>query len=111
MNAFQEKILGTKVSQLGANLHANSSVEQEFAEILNMYFTNGRPKFFSKYKDELLNMFPKALETMPIDHMFDTVHNLFLFVRTSEDLRGDRENQEYINRYVFQPFQKKSFLF
>lgn len=107
MNASQEKILGARVSQLRDILHANGSVKHEFAELLNMYFTNGRPKIFSKYKDELLRMFPKALETMPVDHMFETAHNLFLFVRTSEDLQGDRENQEYINRHVFQPFQKK----
>ena len=107
MSISQEKILDSKVLQLTAQLSKNETTERDFVELLNFYFRNGRPKYFSKYKDDLLRVFPEILDTMPIENMFEAAHDLFLFARTSNDTVGDRENQDEINRSIFQPFQKK----
>ena len=108
MSISQEKILDSKVLQLTAQLSKNETTERDFVELLNFYFRNGRPKYFSKYKDDLLRVFPEILDTMPIENMFEAAHDLFLFARTSNDTVGDRENQDEINRSIFQPFQKNS---
>jgi hypothetical protein len=106
MNATLEKALTSKVLQLEAKLRSDERGDEEFHEILKMYFNNGRPKWFSKYKPDLLSSFPEVLETVPIENMVEIAHTLFLFVRTSNYTLSDRENQDEINRYVFEPFQK-----
>ncbi len=76
-----------------------------FDEILKAYFSLGRPSHFSQYKEKMLNAYLKLLQSLPVEHCFELTHQFFLYVRTNNPSDGDLENQNEINRSIFQPFK------
>ena len=76
-----------------------------FDEILKAYFSLGRPSHFYQYKETMLNAYVKMLHSLPVEHCFHLTHQFFLYVRTNNSGVGDLENQNEINRSIFQPFK------
>jgi hypothetical protein len=102
-----EKKAASKIAQLTAATNLDGTAVKTFAEVLHLYFSNGRPAYFSRLKDDMVNVFPRILEFASIEIIFDITYNFFLFVRTTNTTLSDRENQDEINKFIFIPFQKK----
>ena len=107
VSSLQEKV-ASRVAQLNAKVDLEETAVNVFAEVLDLYFSNGRPTFFSRFKDDLLAVFPGILESASIEDSFAITHSFFLFVRTNNTILNDRENQDEINRLIFIPFQKSA---
>ena len=106
VSSLQEKV-ASRVAQLNAKVDLEKTAVNVFAEVLDLYFSNGRPTFFSQFKDDLLAVFPGILESASIEDSFAITHSFFLFVRTNNTILNDRENQDEINTFIFIPFQRK----
>ena len=104
--SLEEKAIA-RVAQLTAAPNLDGTAVNTFAEVLHLYFSNGRPTYFSKFKDDFVTVFPRILDLASIENIFDITHSLFLFVRTSNTTLSDRENQDEINKFIFIPFQKQ----
>ena len=104
--SLQEKV-ASKVAQLTTAPDLDGTAVKTFAEVLDLYFSNGRPAYFSNFKDDLVDVFPRVLELADIENAFELTHSFFLFIRTSDTILSDRENQDEINKFIFVPFQKQ----
>ena len=106
INIKLEKVT-TIISQLTAAPNLDGTAVDKFNEFLDLYFSNSRPNYFAEFKDDLLTVFPKVLELARIENIFHITSRFFLFVRTSNTILSDRENQEEIYNFVFIPFQNQ----
>ena len=107
MSAEIKELASLKMRHIQSEIDANKNPEIEFAELVDLYFSNGRPAFFAEFKEDMLSAFPTVLQTFKTEMMFYVTHRLFLFVRTVKTELTDRQNQDEIELRVFQPFYKR----
>ena len=76
---------------------------QYFADVINDYFSNGRPQEFSKYEHILSSRVEEFCSFLDFNSLVGLLHNYFLFVEPIIRENTDH-NQKEISKSILEPF-------
>ena len=80
---------------------------QYFADVINDYFSNGRPQEFSKYEHILSSRVEEFCSFLDFNSLVGLLHNYFLFCRTNNPGKNTDHNQKEISKSILEPFLKR----
>ena len=64
------------------NSEDSTIIKNEIENFLTFYFTNNRPKKFTKYVDDLFNASPKIVKALNLNELLYLIPNLYQFFYT-----------------------------